>query len=148
KVSFGRCWVASMFADKVGVEGVSHHPFPTPHKGHDGNEDGHLTYSDALERSCNVYFETLADRVGIDHLTEWYSRFGLGRPTGIGLAEAPGRLPAYAPERMRHMRRSFGLYGGIGQGWIAATPIQMANATAMIARGGIWMRPQILLPDT
>ncbi len=148
KVSYGRCWVASMYADKVGIEGVSHHPFPTPHRGHDGNEDGFLTFSDGLERSCNVYFETVADRLKIDHLSEWFDRFGLGRPTGIGLAEMSGRLPRSAPKRMQYMRRSFGIFGGIGQGWISATPIQMANAAAMIARGGVWMRPQILLPDS
>lgn len=146
----GRCWVAnSSFTQELidkGI-GVAHHPVPEPHKGHDGNPDGFLTYSDGLERSCNVYFETVADRLGIDRLSSWYDKFGLGRATGIGLAEARGRLPRdfheYTP-----MRRIIGFSAGIGQGWMAATPIQMANATAMIARGGIWMRPQLLLPDS
>jgi penicillin-binding protein 2 len=83
----------------------------------------------------------------IERLSESYSRFGLGRPTGIGLVEAKGRLPRSFPMSMRSLRRSVGFFAGIGQGWVAATPIQMANGVAMIARGGVWMRPQLLLPE-
>jgi len=145
KLSQGRCWVASMYANDPRVPSVSHHPIPFPHQGHDGNADGFLTYSDGLERSCNVYFETVADRLKIDRLSEWYSKFGLGRVTGIGLAEATGILPN-SFHGLIALRRSTGFFAGIGQGRISATPIQMANAAAMLARGGIWMRPNLLLP--
>ena len=40
-----------------------------------------------------------------------------------------------------------GFFGGIGQGFVAATPIQMANIAATIARRGIWMRPHLVAPD-
>jgi penicillin-binding protein 2 len=143
----GRCWVASMFETELGPAGVAHHPVPYPHKGHDGNPDGFLTYSDALERSCNVYFETVADRMGIDRLTDWMRRFGLGRKTGVGIEEYKGRVPGDAPENFGMQRRANCFYGGIGQGYVAATPIQMANVAATIARGGIWMRPQLVMPD-
>ncbi|HEY2589162.1 MAG TPA: penicillin-binding transpeptidase domain-containing protein [Tepidisphaeraceae bacterium] len=139
----GRCWVASMYEKELGPAGVAHHPVPYPHKGHDGNPDGFLTYSDALERSCNVYFETVADRMGVNRLTDWMRRFGLGRKTDIGIEEYKGYLPADAPMP----DRSTCFFGGIGQGYVAATPIQMANVAATIARGGMWMRPQLVMPE-
>ena len=144
----GRCWVASGFATELGGQ-VAHHPIPPsyPHRGHDGNLDGFLTYSDGLERSCNVYFETVADRLGIVSLTAWMRRFGLGAHTGIGIEEYKGRVPADAKENFGLRRRTTGFMAGIGQGYIAVTPIQMANVASTIARGGIWMRPQLVLPD-
>ena len=147
-VRSGRCWVASMYADILNGN-VAHHPVPykAPHRGHDGNQDGFLTYSDGLERSCNVYFETVADRLGIDALSEWMNRFGLGRHTGIGIEEYKGWVPAGATTRFMMGRRATGYLGGIGQGYIAATPIQMANIAATIARDGIWMRPKLVLDD-
>ena len=140
----GRCWVASMY-EKLLNGNVAHHqvPYEAPNHGHDGNADGFLTYSDALERSCNVYFETVADRLGIDALTSWMERFGLGHKTGIGIEEYAGYVPAHAPANKGN-RRTLGFFGGIGQGYIAATPIQMANIAATIARDGIWMRPQLI----
>jgi penicillin-binding protein 2 len=142
----GRCWVASGFAQQLAALGMTpaHHPIPFPHHGHDGNQDGFLTYSDALERSCNVYFETVADRMGMDQLTDWMGRFGLGRRTGLGIEEYMGRVPG---EVHFGSRRVTCFLGGIGQSYVAATPIQMANVVATIARGGIWMRPQLLVPD-
>jgi penicillin-binding protein 2 len=142
----GRCWVASMYDDLL-HGAVAHHPIPVPHQGHDGNPDGYLTYSDALERSCNVYFETVADRMGIKALTMWMDRFGLGRKTGIGIEEYKGYIPGNGKGTFDEDRRATCFFGGIGQGYIAATPIQMANVAACIARDGIWMRPKLLIPD-
>jgi penicillin-binding protein 2 len=144
----GRCWVASGFAQELKNAGMTpaHHPIPFPHHGHDGNPDGFLTYSDALERSCNVYFETVADRMGMDRLTDWMGRFGLGRRTGIGIEEYKGRVPGGAGEDFGNPRATC-FFGGIGQGYVAATPIQMANVAATIARGGIWMRPHLIAID-
>jgi len=142
----GRCWIASTYAELL-HDAVAHHPVPTPHRGHDGNRDGWLTYRDALERSCNVYFETVADRLGIATLSDWMGRFGLGRPTGIGIEEFKGWVPAGARGGdFRAHWRATGFSGGIGQGYIAATPLQMANIAATIARSGIWMRPQLVIP--
>jgi penicillin-binding protein 2 len=121
----------------------AHHPFPVPHRGHDGNADGFLTYSDALERSCNIFFETVAYRLKLEGLTYWMKQFGLGRPTGIGLAEVRGRVPdSYiGPNTLFATCTS-----GIGQSAVAATPLQMCNVAATIARRGIWMRPNIVSP--
>jgi penicillin-binding protein 2 len=141
----GRCWVASTYFQVLQGQ-VAHHPVPFPHRGHDGNPDGFLTYSDALERSCNVYFETVADRLGMNALTMWMGRFGLGRKTGIGIEEYKGRVPGDAPEAFGGSRRATCFFGGIGQGYVAATPMQMANVAATIARNGIWMRPNLVMP--
>jgi penicillin-binding protein 2 len=140
KQSVGRCWVASKFIHMLGVEGVRHHPVPydSPHP------TGFLTFSDALERSCNVYFETCAHRMGIEGLSFWYDRFGIGRPTGIGIAEARGRLPRdFKPVNVWDVKYKT-WFSGIGQDPVATTPLQMANVAATIARDGIWMRPRLI----
>lgn len=138
----GRCWVTTMFGEELGGA-VAHHPVPSaaPHP------TGFLTFGDALERSCNVYFETMAHRLGWEGLSTWYDRFGLGRPTGVGIPEARGRLPRdYRPlQRQERLYKTW--FAGIGQDPVSATPIQMANAAATIARNGLWMRPRLISDD-
>ncbi len=100
-----------------------------------------MSYSDALERSCNVFFETVADRLKLEGLSKWMERFGLGRPSGIGIAEARGRLPT----SFKGARRDLATWNaGIGQGPVAATPLQMCNVAATIARRGVWVRPNLV----
>jgi len=140
KMPNGRCWTATKYAKQLGDAGVMHHPFPLPHRGSYGNKDGHLVFADALERSCNVYFETCADSLGIIGLSYWFDRFGLGRETGIGISEARG----YLPTRISSPMPSHAWFSGIGQTGVLATPIQMANIAATIARDGVWMRPRLV----
>jgi cell division protein FtsI/penicillin-binding protein 2 len=136
----GRCWVASMYTGKI--PSVAHHPVPAA----DPHPTGFLTFSDALQRSCNVFFETLADRQQMDRLGYWYDRFGLGRPSGVGIAEVSGQIPGDVPvPAIEHRVATW--FSGIGQSQVLATPIQMANAVATIARRGIWMRPTLLPRD-
>lgn len=135
--TMGRCWVASKFEHKIAS--VAHHPIPIPHP------TGFLTFPDALERSCNIFFETVAGLLGIDQLSDWDETFGFGRITGVGVPEARGRLPD-SFDRQKHAQeiRQKTWFSGIGQDPVAATPIQMANAAATIARGGVWVRPRLL----
>jgi penicillin-binding protein 2 len=138
----GRCWTASKYGS-IYPAAVPHHQVPSqePHRGHDGNPDGFLTYSDALQRSCNVFFETVADRLKAQGLSYWFDQFGLGRPTGIGIPEATGRLP----DGYRGPNRDFSTWSaGIGQGEVGATPIQMANVAATLGREGVWLRPRLV----
>ena len=141
KLSYGRCWVATKYATTL-RGAVAHHPVPSsaPHRGSFGNPDGHLVFADALERSCNVYFETIADSFGVMGLSYWFDRFGLGRETGIGIAEADG----YLPDRISSPMPSHAWFSGIGQTGVLTTPIQMANVAATIARDGVWMRPKLI----
>jgi penicillin-binding protein 2 len=131
----GKCWTLHEFGYLI-AEGIdpTHHKIPTD----DPHPTGFLTVSDAIERSCNVFFETVADRMGIVRQHYWYDRFGLGRPTGIGLPEKSGHVPSHAilPTEL--------WFAGIGQGSVLATPLQMANAAATIARDGVWMRPRLV----
>lgn len=142
KYRVGRCWVASKFYNALGGA-VAHHPVPWS----DPHPTGFLNFSDALQRSCNVFFETVADEMGLKGLSTWYERFGLGRPVGIGIAESEGRLPQSfrGPESDR---RAATWFAGIGQGQIAATPLQMANVAATLARDGVWVRPKLVASDS
>jgi penicillin-binding protein 2 len=147
--SSNRCWIASMFANDPRIGSVAHHPAPSPHKGRFGNPDGFLILPDALERSCNVYFETVADRLHLGGVHDAMTLFGLGSRTGIGIPEVSGRIPPARPlpagtkfDSMLDRKECW--LAGIGQGPVAATPIQMANVAATFARNGIWMRPKLL----
>ena len=140
KYGVGRCWVARMFESK-GID-ITHHTIPYPHRGHDGNADGFLSLSDALQRSCNVYFETLADRMGLVQVATAMNQFGLGQKTGVGLAdESAGFIPR---GEIKSRLKVTTWFAGIGQGDVRATPMQMANVAATLARDGMWVRPRLL----
>ena len=118
--------------------GKTHMEVPGGAAGHPNNN---LIFAEAIERSCNVYFETLADRLGDDGMRKWMDRFGLGRRTGIGVPEVEGSVPG---DFVRHARDKSALwFSGIGQGEVTATPLQMANVAATIARRGVWKRPTL-----
>lgn len=131
RYSYGRCWTMSQFQ-------LGHHAVPSsaPHP------TGWLNFAEALERSCNIVHEVLGDKLGIGGESLWFSKFGLGRPTGIGLPEASGMLPD-SFEGPAGRRRSVAWFAAIGQGQVSATPIQMANVAATIARDGVWVRPRL-----
>jgi penicillin-binding protein 2 len=139
KMPTGRCWTMSEFK-RPGHVIPPNDPGPA---------DGKLTFPDAIQRSCNVFFENMGDRLGIAGLSYWMRTFGLGRITGIGIPEARGRLPEDLPANTSAAeRRRYSWFGGIGQGVVAATPLQMANVAATIARDGIWVRPHLIPADT
>jgi penicillin-binding protein 2 len=147
--SSNRCWIASMFANDSRVASVAHHQVPYPHQGRFGNPDGFLILPDALERSCNVYFETVADRLHLNGVHNAMDLFGLGSRTEVGIPEVAGGIPKPHPlppgakyDGIQDRKECW--LAGIGQGPVAATPIQMANVAATIARDGIWMRPRLL----
>ncbi len=101
----------------------------------------------ALVESCDVYFYNVIERLGIDRLAPYMRLFGFGVPTGIGLAEARG----VAPDRRWKLRvvGSPWYFGdsvttAIGQGYVVATPLQVAVMTAAVANGGNVMRPIIV----
>ena len=136
----GRCWTASRFASRNAAL-VPHHQIPD----RDPHPTGKLNLSDALQRSCNIYFQELGFRLGNDGVSYWLNQFGLGERTGIGLNELPGRLPR-AWVGPASQARSVAGFASIGQGQVMATPLQMANVAATFARGGEWVRPKIVGP--
>ena len=109
---------------------------------------------DAVRNSCNIYFYTLGDRLGVDRLCGWFYRFGLGRATGTGLIEEnSGIVPTTEWIRTSWRRRhepdphpADAWNYAIGQGEVSATPLQAANVAATTACGR-WAPVKLLLDD-
>ncbi len=105
---------------------------------------GNINVSTAIEQSCNYFFYEVGRRMGIDTLSEYATRFGLGEYTGIELSEeAKGAMasPEYKESIITNVTNKswFGgdtLQAAIGQSYSLFTPIQLANYVATIANGG------------
>jgi len=116
----------------------------------DWRPGGHGTVNlrESLAQSVNTYYFDLAVKLGIDRISEDFARMGFGRPTGIDLAgEAAGILPSRAWKQARFKQPWFPgetVIAGIGQGYWVVTPLQLAQATAMLADGGRLRRPHLL----
>ena len=102
----------------------------------------------AIEQSCDVYFYDLAHKLGVDRIHSFSQLFGLGRASGIDLpVERGGLLPSRLWKRKVRSEPWFPgetLSIGIGQGYMLATPLQLAVATAAIANRGTLFKPRIL----
>lgn len=116
------------------------------HGGH-----GDVNISKAIYQSCDVYFYTLAARLGIEKIAYWAHRLGIGYKTGIDLPdEASGTMPSIE-WKMRTFHEKW--YPGevtsvgIGQGAVAVTPVQLLRAIAGIASGGVLKRPHVVFPS-
>ena len=109
---------------------------------------GEMTMTGAIEQSCDVYFYDVARRTGIDNLFEMAKRFGLGTAVDLGLGvERPGLMPSREWKLARTGERwqvGETLITGIGQGFVLATPAQLAVMTAQIANGGLRLSPRLL----
>lgn len=108
---------------------------------------GHVDMVDGIKRSCDVYFYDIARRVGIDAIAVMARRFGLGQPLGVDL---PGERPGLMPDSLWKQavmgdkwHPGETLVAGIGQGFILATPLQLAVMTARIANGGYAVLPHL-----
>ncbi len=113
---------------------------------------GHGTVNliQALQQSCDVYFYDLARRLGINRIAAMAEKLGLGQPAGIGLpSEKPGLIPTREWKLAVMGKRWQGgesLVAGIGQGFVLATPLQLAVMTARIANGGHAVKPRLFAP--
>ena len=146
-----RCWTLNNFANYVQGHQAGSDPHPTAGL-NPGFEPppGELTFADAIQRSCNVFFETAAARLGEEGVNKWLSAFGLGARPGTGLPEQRGILPRDMGADLRQSKRAVDnnvFFAGIGQGYVQATPLQMANVMATIARDGLFVRPTLLEDD-
>jgi penicillin-binding protein 2 len=106
---------------------------------------GSLNVHEALVQSCDVFFYQVAQRLGIDTIARYARAYGLGMPTEIDLEhEKPGTIPDTAWKRRRFKQPWYAgetLSAGIGQGYITATPLQMAEVVGTLAVGKRF-RPQ------
>jgi penicillin-binding protein 2 len=124
------------------------------HRYRDWKPGGHgrLDMHDAIAQSCDVYFYELANELGIERMAEFLKEFGLGSNTGINvMGEKPGLVPSPAWKRTAFSRREDQVWfpgetviAGIGQGYMLATPLQLAHATATIAARGKRYQPNLL----
>jgi len=116
---------------------------------------GPLDISGGFAHSSNTYFFQLAGGLGADRLAHWANEFGFGQRTGVELpAEARGIVPSDEWKQSVFGQDVFPgevFQAGIGQGYDAATPLQVLNAYSALANGGTLMTPQIvrrvLAPD-
>jgi len=110
---------------------------------------GAVDIHNAIPYSCDTFFYTLANRLGIDTIAKYATSLGFGQHTGIDLPdEVAGTMPSTAWKlKTQHEKYYAGetISVGIGQGAVAATPIQLARAYAGIASGGVLHRPHVVL---
>ena len=107
-----------------------------------------MNLRDSIAQSCDVYFYELANRLGIDALAESLDAFGIGSLTGVDLpSEKRGILPSSEWKRRVIGSSWYGgetLIVGIGQGYMLATPMQLAVATTALATRGNAFKPSFV----
>lgn len=110
---------------------------------------GYVNLETAITQSCNIFFYTLGQRIGIDKIARHAKALGLGSRTGIDLpAENNGLVPS--PEWKQAVRGEKWYAGetisvAIGQGPIRVTPLQLVRAVSAIATDGKLVTPHLLL---
>jgi len=113
-----------------------------------GGSHGTQTLTEAIKNSCNAYFYQYGNAAGIDAIDKVGATLGLGQTSGVELSgEDPGLLPS--PEWLRVTRNEKWSQGqtantSIGQGYVLASPLQMAMVAATVANGGRVYRPSII----
>lgn len=113
---------------------------------------GHVDMREAVMTSCDVYFYTLANRLGIERIHDAMARIGFGQPTGIDVeGERSGIMPSVAWKKAAFRQREMQVWFpgetvivGIGQGYWTATPLQLAHATAVLATRGTHYKPRLV----
>ncbi len=107
-----------------------------------------MNLRDSIAQSCDVYFYELANRLGIDAIAESLDVFGIGSLTGVDLpSEKRGILPSTEWKRRVIGSNWYGgetLIVGIGQGYMLATPMQLAVATTALATRGTAFKPSLV----
>jgi penicillin-binding protein 2 len=112
---------------------------------------GSMNLHHAIAQSCDTYFYTMAQRLGIDKIADMARRYGLGAVHDIGIVgEKPGIVPDNAWKRARYndaWRPGDTINAGIGQGYVLSTPLQLAVMTARMCNGGKAVKPRLYKPQ-
>ena len=112
---------------------------------------GMVDIYNAIPYSCDTFYYTLANRLGIDTIAKYATELGIGQKTGIDLPdEATGTMPSTLWKLKTQHEKWFAgetISVGIGQGAVTATPLQLARALSGIASGGVLRRPHVVFPD-
>ncbi|MCA1586837.1 MAG: penicillin-binding protein 2, partial [Acidobacteria bacterium] len=117
-------------------------------KCHKKGGHGSVDMRHALEKSCNVYFYTLGNMLGVDRIHKWADKLGLAGKSGIDL---PNEIESIVPSsEWKRQRTGEKWYAGetisvsIGQGQNSVTPMSMALMMATIANGGTRLVPRLV----
>jgi penicillin-binding protein 2 len=109
--------------------------------------DGWVDMDLAIARSNDTYFYSMAHKMGVDRMHDYMSRFGLGQRVALDMFEETGGLmPSREWKRARYRQPWYPgetLILGIGQGYMQTTPMQLAQATVLMATRGKWIRPHL-----
>lgn len=120
------------------------------HRYRDWKKDGHgmVDLKRSIVISCDTYYYGLAQQMGIARMSEFMSRFGFGRKSGVDLdGELAGLMPTPEWKKKRFKQPWWPgetVIAGIGQGYVLATPMQLAVATMAIANNGTVYKPQLI----
>ncbi|MDE1941618.1 MAG: penicillin-binding protein 2 [Betaproteobacteria bacterium] len=122
----------------------SSHRYRDWRAGGHGMVDMHLS----IVQSCDTYYYSLANDLGIDAMHDFFTQFGFGQKTGIDIdGEVAGLYPSTEWKRKRFKQDWYGgetVISGIGQGYILTTPLQLAQAVATLANNGVMMKPHLV----
>ena len=126
----------------------------TTHRYRDWKPEGHgeMDIHDAIAQSCDVYFYEISGEIGIDRMHYYLDQFGLGQRTGIDISgEHSGLVPSREWKRQafrepadQRWYNGETVIASIGQGYMLATPLQLATATAAVATRGIRYAPHLV----
>ena len=112
---------------------------------------GSVSISKAIYQSCDSYFYTLAEKLGISRIAKYATMLGLGQKTGVDLPqEVSGVMPSEEWKIKNYKQKWYAgetISVGIGQGAVATTPIQLARAIAAITTDGSLRRPHVAFPE-
>jgi penicillin-binding protein 2 len=135
-----------------GYFNFGNHQFRDDKKGGHGSVDMYKS----IVHSCDTYYYMLANDMGIDSIAKFMAGLGFGQKTGIDIGkddsgESKGVLPSpeWKKQRFKKPEQQKWYAGetisiGIGQGYNAYTPIQLAQATATLANNGVMFRPHLV----
>jgi penicillin-binding protein 2 len=109
---------------------------------------GSVDLRQAMEQSCNVYYYTVGNMLGVDKIHKWATLLGLGEKTGVDLPnEIEGIVPSTEWKRQRYNEKWYAgetISVSIGQGQVSITPISLAVMMSTVANGGTRFVPQLL----
>src|SRR5437773_3485721 len=112
---------------------------------------GEVALTKAIYQSCDVFFYTLAEKLGIDRIAKYATDLGLGQKTGIDLPnEVNGVMPSEKWKVTNFHQKWFAgetISVGIGQGAVAITPVQLLRAVSAISMGGRMVVPHVINPS-
>ncbi len=120
-----------------------------------GGKHGAVNLVDAVARSCDVYFYSLAAQLGVDRIAAFAAQFGIGALTGIDISgEKPGLLPTPQWKKQAFKRPQDQIWFpgetvnfGVGQGYLLVTPLQLAHMAATLAGRGQSFQPRVVMGE-